>query len=406
MNLLALPTSFGIGNFQITFYSIFILTGAIIALLIGMYRIKLLGYQPSRLENLFLVAFPAGLIGARLWYIICQWNEFAPAFEINFWKGLGGLFGITDTGIHIAGLAIEGGAFLGIVAGVLFVIFRRKEMKALDVADVVIPGILLAQAIGRWGNFFNQEVYGLAVDPAPWAWLGSWFTNQMTVNGAFRQPLFLIESLLNILGFLVLSFITYNKWIKKHIAPGTAAAGYFIWYGTVRAILEPMRDPLFIMNDYISVTTSIVFIVFGVLCLIFFNLYRYYLKKKFKLHLFDRRVGPNLYEDYATGEYLDGDYNVVPASEVKIDKYGDASKEKVEEVKAQEQEPIVSERVEAPVIEPEVKEEAVKKTATKKTTTAKKTSSNEKKATTTKKTTTTKKSSSKKATKKVEENGK
>lgn len=309
---LALPTSFGIGSFQITFYSIFILTGAILALIIGMYRIKKLGYDPHRLENLFLVAFPSGLVGARLWYIICQFgSEFLPVFkEEGFWKGLGNLFGITSSGIQISGLAIEGGVVLGIIAGVLFAMKYRKEMKPLDIADACIPGILLAQAIGRWGNFFNQEVYGKTCDPSSWSWLGNWFVEQMTIKGSFKQPLFLIESLINIAGFLILTFVL-GKFLKKYLTPGTVAFSYFIWYGTVRAIMEPLRDPEFIMTDYISVTTSIVFIVIGVVGISLLYAYRYYFKKKYKLHIFDKKIAPNVYVDFASNNYLDQDNNII-----------------------------------------------------------------------------------------------
>lgn len=329
--LLALPTSIGIGDFQVTFYSICILTGAVLALVIGMFRVKKLGYDPHRLENLFLVAFPAGLIGARLWYIICQWHEFAPAFEKGFFQGIGGLFGISESGIQIAGLAIEGGAFVGIVVGILFVMKYRKEMKALDVADVVIPGILLAQAIGRWGNFFNQEVYGQIVDSQPWSWLGNWFVEQMTINGHFRQPLFLIESSINILGFFVLTFGIGNKYLKKYLVPGTVSFCYFIWYGTVRAILEPLRDQAFIMTDYVSVVTSIVFVVFGVLGIILLYLYKFYLKKKFKLHIFDRKISEGVYLDFASDHYLDQDNNII--EKPNFDKYGQLVEEKEEKKK-------------------------------------------------------------------------
>lgn len=316
INILALPTSFGIGNFQITFYSIFILTGALLALFIGMYRVKKLGYDPHRLENLFLVAFPSGLIGARIWYIICQWHEFAPAFKDGFFKGVGGLLGITSSGIQISGLAIEGGVFLGIVVGVLFVMKYRKEMKPLEIADAVTPGILLAQAIGRWGNFFNQEVYGKIVDSSPWSWLGDWFIDQMTINGGFREPLFLIESLINIGGFLILAFGLGNKYVKKYLTPGTITFGYFIWYGTVRAILEPLRDPAFIMTDYVSVATSIVFVIFGVVGISLLYAYRYYFKKRFKLHLFDKRVSKDVYVDFASNKYVDKDNNVITDEEI------------------------------------------------------------------------------------------
>lgn len=329
LKLLALPESFGIGNFQITFYSLFILTGALLALFIGMIRVKKLGYKPSRLENIFLVAFPAGLVGARLWYVICTWGEyFLPVFEKQgFWAGLGNIVGITSEGIKIAGLAIQGGAFLGIIAGVWFVLKFRKEMKPLDVADVCIPGILLAQAIGRWGNFFNQEVYGHVVDPSGWEWIGSWFIDQMTINGSFRLPLFLIEGSINIVGFIVLTFISHKK-LKKVILPGVAAFGYFLWYGTVRAILEPLRDPIDIMGDYISVKSSIAFIIIGVIGIAFIYLYHYYLKKKFKMHLFDKKIGPNLYIDFASDNYVDADNNIVENPNLPEDSKDEFNEEK------------------------------------------------------------------------------
>lgn len=317
VNYLLLPESFGIGSIQIAYYAIFILTGAVLALLIGMIRVKKLGYNPARLENLFLVAFPAGIIGARAWYIICTWGEkFLPVFDNEgFWAGLGHMFGITSSGIKLEGLAIQGGALLGIVVGVWFVMRFRKEMKALDVADCCIPGILLAQAIGRLGNFFNREIYGMPVDKGPWEWLGNVFIEQMTIGGEFRLPLFLIEGSINIVGFLFLTFVL-GHFLKKYLLPGTVSAGYFIWYGTVRMILEPLRDSVDIMGDYISVKSSIAFIIFGVAFIAFMYVYRYYLKKKFKMHWFDKKVTDGIYLDFASDNYLDQDNNIISKEEV------------------------------------------------------------------------------------------
>ena len=321
IKFLTLPEYFSLGPLKITFYSIFILSGAILALLLAMYHVKKLGYKPSRLENLFLVAFPSGIIGARLWYVICTWSEnFLPVFKLpanqggGFWPGLGNIFGITSDGIQLAGLAIQGGVFLGILVGVLFVMKFRKEMKALTIADCAIPGILLAQAIGRLGNFFNQEVYGMPADPSGWEWLGSVFIEQMTIKGEFRLPLFLIEGSINIIGFLVLTFVL-GKWLKKYLTPGTVMFSYFIWYGTVRAVLEPLRDPIDIMGDMISVKTSIAFIIIGVVGIALLYAYRYYFKKKFKLHWFDVKVAPNVYIDFASDNYLDQDNNIIEKPE-------------------------------------------------------------------------------------------
>lgn len=317
INYFLLPESIVIGDIQIAYYSIFILIGALLALVIGMVRVKKLGYNPSRLENLFLVAFPAGIVGARAWYVICTWGEkFLPVFEYDgFWIGLGNIFGITSSGIKLEGLAIQGGALLGIVAGVWFVMTYRKEMKALDVADCCIPGVLLAQAIGRLGNFFNREIFGMPVDSKPWEWLGDVFIEQMTIGGSFRLPLFLIEGSINIFGFLFLTFVL-GRFLKKYLLPGTISASYFIWYGTVRMFLEPLRDSQDIMGDYISVKSSIVFIIFGIVIIGFMYVYRYYLKKRFKLHWFDKKIKKGVYLDFASNNYLDNDNNIITKEEV------------------------------------------------------------------------------------------
>jgi large conductance mechanosensitive channel protein len=118
-NILSLPKSFGIGNFQITFYALIILTAGLTALFYGMIRFKKMNLDPTRLENVFLVAFPSGLVGARIWYIICQFQtEFKYYFEQSFWTGLGSFIGIKNGHFEgIAGLAVEGGALLGIIVG-------------------------------------------------------------------------------------------------------------------------------------------------------------------------------------------------------------------------------------------------------------------------------------------------
>jgi phosphatidylglycerol:prolipoprotein diacylglycerol transferase len=313
-NILSLPKSFGIGNFQITFYALIILTAGLTALFYGMIRFKKMNLDPTRLENVFLVAFPSGLVGARIWYIICQFQtEFKYYFEQSFWTGLGSFIGIKNGHFKgIAGIAVEGGALLGIIVGMLFVHFRRKEMKVFDISDVIVPVILLSQAIGRWGNFFNQEVYGQPTDPSSWSWLGQWFVDQMTVGGQFRTPLFLIESLFNILGFLIILVFTLKPVKEKlHLAPGTTTFAYFVWYGLLRALMEPLRDTRYIMNNSISVTMSWIFFGFGVTGIIMSYVYKLYLRKKFHLHGLDKRVAPNVYLEYCSDNYIDYDFNIV-----------------------------------------------------------------------------------------------
>lgn len=293
MNILALPTSIKLGPLEITFYACCILLGAILALVLSMWGVKKKGYKPQDLENLFLVAFPMGLVGARLWYCIWQAHEFARG---NFWLSLLACIGIEKTYdgfefLGLSGLAIQGGVILGVLSGVMFVKKYRKHMKLVDIADTAVPTILVAQAVGRWGNFFNQEVYGQPTSADNWSWMGQWFIDQMTIpaagltEGQIATPLFLIEGMVNSIGFILLFFVM-GILLKKYILPGVVTFSYFIWYGIVRFIMEPLRNADFIMtpNDKFSTSqfTALLFIIAGLIGVGCIYLNHYVLKPKNK----------------------------------------------------------------------------------------------------------------------------
>lgn len=294
MNILALPTSINIGPLSITFYACCILLGALLALGLSMWSMKRKGYDPKELENLFLVAFPMGLLGARLWYCIWQAHEFVRS---NFILSILACFGFEKTvnGIQfqgLSGLAIQGGVILGVLSGVMFVKKYRKNMKLVDIADTAVPTILVAQAVGRWGNFFNREVYGQPTSAENWKWMGQWFIDQMTIPGSgikageIATPLFLIEGMINSLGFILL-FIVMGIFLKKYILPGVITFSYFIWYGIVRFIMEPLRNVDFIMtpNDgkfSTSQFTALLFIIVGAIGVILLHVNHYLLKQKNK----------------------------------------------------------------------------------------------------------------------------
>lgn len=265
-----LPTGINIFGLEIRFYAIIILFGAIMAYYLAKYFTKKAGYDHTILEGVFYLAFPMGIIGARIWYVIAQWNkEFAsqPFYTVfEFWKG---------------GLAIQGGAILGILVGVLYVHYRKPHYNVLAIADNVVPCILIGQAIGRWGNFFNQEVYGMTTDSKNWSFLGDWFIEQMTINGEFKMPLFLIESVLNVIGFLLIMFVI-ARLLKKYLKPGYLIAAYLIWYGIIRAVLEPLRDSEFKMGSNImaSQMMAILFVVAGIALIVGFYFLDKYMKKK------------------------------------------------------------------------------------------------------------------------------
>ncbi len=307
MNNLFIPSGFNIGPIHIAFYAICILLGAILAYILSRLFIKKRGYNPGDIENLFYIAFPMGIVGARIWYVIAQWNaEFAsqPWYQVfAIWHG---------------GLAIQGGIIGGVLAGVIFMLVRRKHIPLLLAMDCIIPTILLAQAIGRWGNFFNQEVYGQCVDASYWSWLPDFIVDRITYTlnstgtgwligssgnpvllcpeGMVVVPLFLIEGTINILGFLfiALGVPAIFKLIKKYtgkmyLANGTLASLYLVWYGTVRFILEPMRNQQYIMGDYTSMGMSIAFIVIGVIGIVLSYLYHFIWSKKHPI------LGPAIY---------------------------------------------------------------------------------------------------------------
>jgi prolipoprotein diacylglyceryltransferase len=190
-----LPKGIPFENPLITFYAAFILAGALLAYQLSEYEFIKRGKKKGFVEDVFLIAFPAGILGARLWYVWGQWDlEFAgqPLWKIfAVWEG---------------GLAIMGGALGGALIGILYVFYKRKDIDIIKAVDWVVPTILVAQAIGRWGNFFNQEVYGDVADVSNWMWLPTFIREQMTIGGQFRIPLFFIESMINLTGYFVLRF--------------------------------------------------------------------------------------------------------------------------------------------------------------------------------------------------------
>ena len=291
-----------LGDFKITFYAVCILGGAILAYVLSRLFLKKKGYDPNALENLFYVAFPAGILGARLWWIIAEGKPLLDFYKI--WEG---------------GLAVQGGVLLGAIVGIIFMVTRRKNIPLLLATDCIVPNILLAQALGRWGNYFNQEVYGYCVDK--WTWLPDFFTDRLSIqlnaagngwatlangeyiylceDGASQMvlPLFLIESVLNVIGWVIIIYAipALFKWLssktngKIKIVNGDLMAGYLIWYGVVRMILEPLRNVDFIMGttdpnaasgSMTSVLMSVGFIVLGVLVIIGCHLYDRFGKKK------------------------------------------------------------------------------------------------------------------------------
>ena len=235
-------------SFSIAFYALFIILGAVLVLYITDYMTYKLYGEHGLLTTCFFIAFPCGIIGARAWYVMGEWSNYAsdPITALYIWDG---------------GLAIMGGAIFGVIVGVTYMIIKKiknEKYKKLDyflLADIIIPCILIAQGIGRIGNFLNNEVHGSAVDVSYFAWLPTFIKNNMRYSSAgstlsadqIYVPLFFIEALINIAGYFFIEFgirnmFGLNKYLKKDLhASGSLGGWYIAWYGTTRAILEPMR---------------------------------------------------------------------------------------------------------------------------------------------------------------------
>ena len=275
---------------NIAFYAICILSGAILVyFLCDHYMYKEYG-KHGILESTFFVAFPAGIIGGRIGYVVGNWHEFAGHFVDAFaiWKG---------------GLTILAGAPAGIIVGVIWYLWRNRDKSLWVIFDIALPAILIAQAIGRWGNFFNCEVHGLAVNAENWKWLPEiiWRNSQFDQSGSFAGdgqiylPLFFIEGVINLLGYFVLAHV-FGKALRKYVEFGDVGFGYIIWYGMTRVVLEPLRDGAYQMGTkgYWSWLWSMAFVIAGTLMIVINHFVRNYLKKKnctFNVKPYDKKLG-------------------------------------------------------------------------------------------------------------------
>ena len=276
MNFLAYSST--VFNTNITWSSVLVLTGAIVAYLISKYFYKkdeLSKKYPDLLETLFLIAFPCGLLGARIWYIISELDYYLadPISMIKVWEG---------------GLAIQGGVLGGILAGYLVLRFKGLTPSFRKLVDMIVPNILIAQSIGRWGNFFNQEVYGECIPKDSVSWIPEFVLKNMNGGaiycrtGYVATPLFLYESLLTLLGFVLISIVVRKIFTKK--VDGELGAMYLIYYGLIRIIMEPMRDETYIMRIFGNVSQSMLmsalFIAAGIGVIVYLEINRKKLTSK------------------------------------------------------------------------------------------------------------------------------
>ena len=209
------PVAFSIGSFNVYWYGIIIGFGFILALIFALTNLKKFGIKRDDFIDCVLVGLICGILGARLYYVIFRWDYYSQ--HLN-----------EILAVHNGGLAIYGGVIGSVLGGCI--IAKIKKMNIPAVLDVAGMGFLIGQGIGRWGNFVNQEAFGIETD-LPWRMVSE-NTNNIGVH-----PCFLYESLWCLLGFFILFFwgIKYRKY------DGQLALMYIVWYGFERMFVEGLR---------------------------------------------------------------------------------------------------------------------------------------------------------------------
>lgn len=213
---------------DVSWYGVIIGTGFVVALWIAT---QLAGERnlPSELPyDLILWIFPFAIVFARLYYVLFSLDEFT-----NFWD----VFKVWEGGI-----AIYGGIIGGVIGLVICALIKKKNI--VSCMDIAAPCLIIAQSIGRWGNFINKEVYGFEVTNEAW----QWFPFAVEVGGNYYLATFFYESILNFVGFFILTIL-----LRKSKINGIVASTYLVYYGIVRFFLEGLRIPKYIL--YIPGTT-------------------------------------------------------------------------------------------------------------------------------------------------------
>lgn len=226
-----MPEGFFIGPLEIKFYGIILMLGAVAGAFLASREAKRRGYEPEIVWDLMIYLLIAGIIGARLWHIFTpppssgvttEWYLTHPLDALNIRKG---------------GLGIPGAVIAGVI--VMFFYARRRGLNFTDWLDIGAPGLALGQGIGRWGNFFNQELYGAPTN-LPWK---IFIDPEHRLNNysdvAYYHPLFLYESIWNLGNMALLLWISrrYANWLKS----GDIFLIYLIVYPVGRFLLDFLR---------------------------------------------------------------------------------------------------------------------------------------------------------------------
>lgn len=252
------PVAFNIGNFEIRWYGILIVLGIFIGMFIAYYNSNKLNLDFEKIIDGFLVAFPCAIVGARAYYVFFEFDN----FKNNIWS----IFNL-----RTGGLAIHGGLIGALIGTIIYCKFKKIEM--MKYLDVVAPSLILAQAIGRWGNFMNGEAHGDVVSYEFISKFPEFIQKGMYLDGHYYNPTFLYESMWNLIIFLILMIILHKK---KSNENGVVIASYAVLYSVGRLFIESLRtDSLMIGNIRIAQFMSILGVIIGITYIIYVKSKKY-----------------------------------------------------------------------------------------------------------------------------------
>ncbi|ANZ58459.1 prolipoprotein diacylglyceryl transferase [Fructilactobacillus lindneri] len=249
------PVAINFGPFHVRWYGIIIASAVLIAVWLSMREAKRQGLNEDVLYNMILWAIPIAIISARIYYVIFQWKYYA--------QHLGEIIAIWDGGIAIYGALLGAGVFI-------YFYCKHHNLSIWQIFDIAAPTVIMAQGIGRWGNFMNQEAFGAVTSLSflQQLHLPRFIIQQMLIDGLYRQPTFLYESIWDLTGFALLMIMRHSDKLFKR---GEIFLAYVMWYSFGRFFTEGMRtDSLMLGTFRISQILSII-LFFGAL---FVLLYR------------------------------------------------------------------------------------------------------------------------------------
>nr|WP_173672459.1 prolipoprotein diacylglyceryl transferase [Staphylococcus delphini] len=245
------PVAFSLGGLEVKWYGIIIASAILIGYWIAQKSAQSVGFREDDLVNILLVCVFVAIISARLYFVLFQLDYYIqnPIEIPMIWHG---------------GIAIHGGLIGAFAMGIYYC--YRKNWHPFQLGDVVAPSIILAQGIGRWGNFMNHEAHG---GPVSRSFLESlhlpqFIIENMQINGIYYQPTFLYESIWDVIGFIIL--IT----IRRHLKIGETFFIYIIWYSIGRFYIEGLRTDSLMLTETIRIAqaVSIVSIIIGIIFIV------------------------------------------------------------------------------------------------------------------------------------------